>query len=222
MCMLLLSRSTDRLGKRPRVFLRQPMNYTRWRAPKPSDEGIGDTFVPVPLIEHAGSSRQWQRTRYQSLMDDGRQPDASCRRPGVTRDGPRAQAVGEFATLLKNAGCRRYIQECPVSEQKRIAKELDQLVAEWTRELAEANEALKQELVVERQRTETARRASDLDARLILNSIPGLVSILTPTGDVEFVNDQVVEYGGRTVEELKKWGNSDAVHPYDLSCITQT
>jgi PAS domain S-box-containing protein len=108
-----------------------------------------------------------------------------------------------------------------VSEQKRIAKELDQLVAERTRELAEANEALKQELVVERQRTETARRASDLDARLILNSIPGLVSILTPTGDVEFVNDQVVEYGGRTVEELKQWGTSDAIHPDDLSGITQ-
>jgi PAS domain S-box-containing protein len=108
-----------------------------------------------------------------------------------------------------------------MSEQPRIVNEVDQLVADRTRELAEANEALKQELVVERQRTETARRASDLDARLILNSIPGLVSILTPTGDVEFVNDQVVEYGGRTVEELKQWGTSDAIHPDDLSGITQ-
>ena len=48
-----------------------------------------------------------------------------------------------------------------MSEQKRIGKQLDQLVAERTRELAEANEALKQELVVERQRTEAARRESD-------------------------------------------------------------
>ena len=62
-----------------------------------------------------------------------------------------------------------------MSEQERIAKELDQRVAERTRELAEANEALKQELVVERQRTEAARRASDHDARLIAgqHSWPG-------------------------------------------------
>ena len=79
-----------------------------------------------------------------------------------------------------------------MSEQKRIAKELDQRVAERTRELVEANEALKKELAIERRRTEAARRASDLDARVILGSIPGLVSILTPTGDVDFVNDQLV------------------------------
>ena len=90
-----------------------------------------------------------------------------------------------------------------MSEQKRIAKELDQRLAERTRELAEANEALKQELVVERQRTEAARRVSDCDARLILGSIPGLVSILTPTGDVDFNNDSLLEYCGRTLEETR-------------------
>jgi len=92
-----------------------------------------------------------------------------------------------------------------VSEQKRIATELDQRVAERTRELAEANEALKQELAVERQRTEAARRAIDEDSRLIVGSIPGLVSVLTPTGAVEAVNDQLVEYCGQTLEELKRW-----------------
>ena len=58
-----------------------------------------------------------------------------------------------------------------MSEQKRVAKEPDQLVAERTRELAEANEALRQELVVERQRTEAARRASDQDSRVIVASM---------------------------------------------------
>jgi hypothetical protein len=38
-----------------------------------------------------------------------------------------------------------------MSEQKRIGKQLDQVVAERTRELAEANEALKEDLVAERQ-----------------------------------------------------------------------
>src|SRR5437660_175141 len=90
--------------------------------------------------------------------------------------------------------------------QQTIGKQLDQLVAERTRELAEANEALKQTLVVERQRTEAARCASDRDARLILASIPGPVASLTPTGGVEFVNDPLVEYCGRTLEELQQWG----------------
>src|SRR5580704_6051946 len=101
-----------------------------------------------------------------------------------------------------------------MSGRKRFAKELDQRVAERTRELAEANEALKKELVVERQRTEAARRASDRDARF-LASIPGLFSILTPTGRLDFVNDALVEYSGRTLEELKQWRTSDLVHPED-------
>jgi PAS domain S-box-containing protein len=108
-----------------------------------------------------------------------------------------------------------------MSEQKRVASELDQLVAERTRELAEANDALKKELVAERQRTEAAQRASDRDARLILASIPGLVSILTPTGSVDFVNDPLVEYCGRTLEELKQWTATDAVHPEDLPRAVQ-
>jgi len=63
-----------------------------------------------------------------------------------------------------------------MSEQKQIAKELDQRVAELTRELAEANEALKKELVAERQRTEAAQRASDRDARLIVSFRQGCMT----------------------------------------------
>src|ERR1700681_3122228 len=103
-----------------------------------------------------------------------------------------------------------------MSEQKRIAKELDQRVAERTRELAEANEALKKELVVERQRTEAARRASDQDSRVIVNSMPGMVAILTPTGGIDGVNDELVKYSCRTLEELQQWGAGDTVHPDDF------
>src|SRR5260221_3577141 len=108
-----------------------------------------------------------------------------------------------------------------MTEQTRIAQQLDPLVAERTRELTAANEALKQELVVERQRTEEARRASDLDARVIAASMPGMVSILTPTGGIDAVNDEVVEYCGRTVEELQQWETSDTVHPDDLPRLIQ-
>src|SRR5580693_3749251 len=112
-------------------------------------------------------------------------------------------------------------ETCTMSEQKRIGKQLDQVVAERTRELAEANDALKQELVVERQRTEAARRTSDRDARLTLASIPGLVASLTPTGAVDFVNDPLVEYCGRTLEELQHWGTGDTVHPDDLPRVIE-
>jgi PAS domain S-box-containing protein len=108
-----------------------------------------------------------------------------------------------------------------VSEQQRTAEELDRRVAERTRELAEANDALKQELAVERQRTEAARHASDYDSSLAVGCIPGLVSILTPTGGIDAVNDALVEYCGRTLEELKQWGTSDTVHPEDLPRVIQ-
>src|SRR5262245_58209360 len=42
---------------------------------------------------------------------------------------------------------------------------------------------------------------------------------MTPTGAVEHVNRRVLEYFGRTLDELKQWGNSDAVHPSDLPLV---
>jgi PAS domain S-box-containing protein len=52
--------------------------------------------------------------------------------------------------------------------------------------------------------------------RLIVETIPGLVAVMTPSGEVEHVNRQVLEYFGRTLEHLKRWGSTDAVHPDDL------
>jgi formate hydrogenlyase transcriptional activator len=52
--------------------------------------------------------------------------------------------------------------------------------------------------------------------RLIVETIPGLIAVMTPDGGVEHVNRQVLEYFGRTLEELKRWGSTDAVHPDDL------
>jgi PAS domain S-box-containing protein len=54
-------------------------------------------------------------------------------------------------------------------------------------------------------------------SRLALDSIPGLVATLTPDGEVESVNKQVVEYCGRSLEALKGWAHDDTVHPDDRS-----
>jgi GAF domain-containing protein len=54
-------------------------------------------------------------------------------------------------------------------------------------------------------------RESEKSVRLIVDGIAGLVAIMTPEGEVEFVNNQVLEYFGKTIEELKGWSTSDAV-----------
>jgi PAS domain S-box-containing protein len=57
---------------------------------------------------------------------------------------------------------------------------------------------------------------SEESLRLIVETIPGLIAVMTPGGEVEHVNRQVLDYFGRTLEELKQWGTTDAVYPADL------
>ena len=102
-----------------------------------------------------------------------------------------------------------------LSEQRRVAAELDEHVAQRTRELAAANDELKKE-IAERRRTEQALRANELNFQLTVDSIPGMVHTMSATGGVEFVNHQILDYFGRTLEELNDWG---LVHPDDRARI---
>ena len=56
-----------------------------------------------------------------------------------------------------------------------------------------------------------------LNLRLLVDSIPAPVAVMTPDGEVETVNKPSLEYFGKTLQDLKKWGSSDAVHPDDLA-----
>jgi formate hydrogenlyase transcriptional activator len=67
-----------------------------------------------------------------------------------------------------------------------------------------------------RKQAEEVLRESEKSVRLIVDGIAGLVAIMTPEGEVEFVNNRVLEYFGKTLEELKGWATSDTVHPDDL------
>jgi len=53
----------------------------------------------------------------------------------------------------------------------------------------------------------------------MVDGLSALVAVLTPDGTVDFVNRQVLDYFGKTVEELKEWASTDAVHPDDLSRV---
>jgi PAS domain S-box-containing protein len=70
--------------------------------------------------------------------------------------------------------------------------------------------------IEDRKRAEEVLRESERSVRLIIDCIAGLVAINAPDGQVKYVNSQTLEYFGRTLEELKGWGTSDAVHPDDL------
>jgi PAS domain S-box-containing protein len=107
-----------------------------------------------------------------------------------------------------------------LGEQKRLAKALDERVEQRTSELAAANEVLKTE-VAERRRAEEARREAERESRLMVDSIPGLVALLSATGDVEVVNRQLLEYFGQTLEELRQWGTNGTVHPEDLPHVVE-
>ena len=59
------------------------------------------------------------------------------------------------------------------------------------------------------------------ESRLIVDTIPGLVAILTPAGEVDVVNHQLVEYCGQPLEAMKQWGTNGTVHSEDLPHVVQ-
>jgi PAS domain S-box-containing protein len=65
-------------------------------------------------------------------------------------------------------------------------------------------------------RAEQAQRESEQSFRQIVDGIAGLVATMSAEGEVELVNRQILEYFGKTVQDLKGWTTSDAVHPNDL------
>lgn len=101
------------------------------------------------------------------------------------------------------------------TEQENLAEELDRRVVQRTAELTAEIEQLKTELT-ERQRAEEILSDRAREGRMIWESVPGLVALLSPTGEVEVVNRQLLEYFGQTLEKLKHWGTNGTVHPDDL------
>jgi PAS domain S-box-containing protein len=70
-------------------------------------------------------------------------------------------------------------------------------------------------------RAQEALRESERRSRSAIDGIAGLVAIMDPDGELETANRQVFEYFGRSLEELKNWGTSDAVHPEDLPHVVE-
>src|SRR6266576_4312924 len=68
----------------------------------------------------------------------------------------------------------------------------------------------------DRKNAEEKLRASEHGFRLAIESIAGLVCIMNAKGEIEVVNGQVLNYFGKTLEEVNSWDTNDTVHPDDL------
>ncbi len=127
------------------------------------------------------------------------------------KDGSRVPVLVGGATFgERKSGVIVFIVD--LTERKRA----EQRVVERTKELIAANEELKKE-VAERRRAEEALDLRELQLRLLVDSIAAPVALMTVTGEVDVVNAAVLEYFGKTLEELKRWSTIDAVHPDDLA-----
>ena len=58
--------------------------------------------------------------------------------------------------------------------------------------------------------------------RLIVDTIPGLIAVQSAAGGLELVNRQLLQYFGKTLEELRAWATNDTVHPDDRSKVMAT
>ena len=70
--------------------------------------------------------------------------------------------------------------------------------------------------IEDRKRAEEKLRESEYEARLTVDSIPGMVGMTLPSGNIEMVSRQALEFFGKTIEELRDWGTNDTIHPEDL------
>lgn len=127
------------------------------------------------------------------------------------KDGSRVPVLVGGATL-DEAGDAVVVFAIDLTERKHN----EQRIAERTSDLIAINEKLTRE-IAERRRAEEALDVRELQLRLLVDSIAAPVALMTVTGEVDIVNAAVLEYFGKTIEELKSWSTIDAVHPNDLA-----
>jgi PAS domain S-box-containing protein len=73
--------------------------------------------------------------------------------------------------------------------------------------------------IEDHKRTEEALRAREQQLRLMVDSIPALVTTMTPAGETEMVNQQLLAYTGQTAEDLTNW--HEKIHPEDRRRVSE-
>jgi len=74
--------------------------------------------------------------------------------------------------------------------------------------------------IEDRKRFEQALAAREFDARLIVDSINGMIALFSPDGVLDGGNQQLLDYFQLPLEEVMKWATNGITHPDDLQhCI---
>lgn len=55
--------------------------------------------------------------------------------------------------------------------------------------------------------------------RLIVNRTPALIYSARPDGYIDFLNQQCLEFVGRSFEEISGWGWTKTIHPDDIEGV---
>ena len=73
----------------------------------------------------------------------------------------------------------------------------------------------------DQKRAEEALRESEHESRLIVDSIPGMIAVLDTSGELERVSQPLLDYFGKSQEELRQWAVDDTIHPDDRPAYLQ-
>jgi formate hydrogenlyase transcriptional activator len=139
----------------------------------------------------------------------------------IVAGSERADFPGQTERLLLSVAANQAViglQEARIlSEQKRLARELDQRVEHRTRELAAANEELRKE-ITERGKVEEKLRQDERELRDITDAIPHAITVLDPQGGVLYANRWALDYTGLSLEEVMRPDfRSRIFHPEDVA-----
>ena len=123
----------------------------------------------------------------------------------IVAASPRADFPGQTERLVLSVAASQAavgLQEARLlSEQKRVATELDQKVAQRTQELSVANEELRNE-IIERERAEAARRHTEERFRSVVDTANDAVVTINETGHILYLNPAMTRIFGYSAAEL--------------------
>jgi PAS domain S-box-containing protein len=76
--------------------------------------------------------------------------------------------------------------------------------------------------ITKRKRAEEKLRESERSLRLLTEAIPQLIWSATPDGAIDYCNRQLLEYAGKTLEEMRGDGWVNFLHPEDVGHIMES
>jgi PAS domain S-box-containing protein len=190
---------TNAAGDAPIEMLRVPESRTISARPQEVGEALGRWLGPDPL--------KWVRKRGNPFGNGdiaivpsplGLQGEIGVVVAGSSRTDFPAQAEKLLLSVATNQAAIGLQEARLLGEQKRLANELDQRVAQRTSELAAANDQLRLQVG-------------------LLQQIPVAAWTLGPEGTPDFVNESWLQYTGQSLDYVRSGPEAwmSAIHPED-------